>query len=376
MATFRAGFLAAVVVSLVSSGGTTSAQTPAVRRAATLSALLAFPGFFQGQLVVVRGNLATRDQAVLISPTVERSIPLIFKGPSPPDGPVEIRATFWDLGRLQREDPRIQTLGMDRLLPRNSESEWPKPGEVVALIVTDSMSVKVEEGLPTLRLIALEPTRYVGQRVRITGQFRGRNLYGELPQGPGLSQWDFVLHAADAGIWVTGLRPRGRDFNLDVDKRVDTGRWLAATGIVREGRGLVWVEAQQLASATPDVETRNAETPPAQLMGPPPEVIFSDPEDGETGVPLKAVVRLQFSRDMNPESFKGRVHWHYMGAAASVPSSSGVGYDAAKRSLEIRVNADDSSRYQDVIIELGEGIVATDGARLAPWKMSFMFGGQ
>jgi len=376
MLRLRTGFVAAVVVALVSSGGAASAQTPAARRAASAAALLAFPGFFQGQPVVVRGNLATRDQAVLISPSVERSIPLIFKGPSPPDGPVEVRATFWDLGRLQREDPRIQTLGMDRLLPPHPESDWPKPGEVVALIVTDAMSVKPDEGPPTLRQIALEPTKYVGQRVKITGQFRGRNLYGELPQGPGLSQWDFVLHAADAGVWVTGLRPRGRDFNLDVDKRVDTGRWLAATGVVREGRGLVWLEAQLLATATPDVETRNAETPPAQLMGPPPEVIFSDPEDGETGVSLKAVVRLQFSRDMNPESFKGRVHWRYMGAAASVPNSTGVGYDAAKRSLEIRINADDSSRFQDVIIELDEGIAATDGAKLAPWKMSFMFGGQ
>jgi Big-like domain-containing protein len=376
MAKVRTGLVAAVVVALASSGGTAFAQAPAARRAASPAALLAFPGFFQGQPVVVRGNLATRDQAVLISPSVERAIPLIFKGPSPPDGPVEVRATFWDLGRLQREDPRIQTLGMDRLLPRNSESEWPRPGEVVALIVTDAMSVKVEEGPPSLRLIALEPTRYVGQRVKITGQFRGRNLYGELPQAPGLSQWDFVLHAADAGVWVTGLRPRGRDFNLDIDKRVDTGRWLGATGIVREGRGLVWVEAQLLSSATPDVETRNAETPPAQLMGPPPEVIFSDPENGETGVSLKTVVRLQFSRDMNPESFKGRVHWRYMGAAASVPNSTGVGYDAAKRSLEIRISPDDSSRYQDVIIELDEGIVATDGAKLVPWKMSFMFGGQ
>ena len=38
---------------------------------------------------------------------IERSIPLVFKGPSPADGPVELRASFWDLGRLPREDPRI-----------------------------------------------------------------------------------------------------------------------------------------------------------------------------------------------------------------------------------------------------------------------------
>ena len=65
--------------------------------------------------------LVTRDQPVLLSPTIDRSIPLIFKGPSPVDGPVELRASFWDVGRLQREDPRIASLGLDRLLPRGPE---------------------------------------------------------------------------------------------------------------------------------------------------------------------------------------------------------------------------------------------------------------
>jgi hypothetical protein len=385
MLRLRAGVVVAALALLATSAGPSSAQTVSPRRAATPAALLAFPGFFQGQPVVVRGTLATRDQAVLVSPNADRAIPLIFNGPSPPDGLVEVRASFWDVGRLQREDPRIQTLGLNRLLPTNGEGDWPRPGEVVALIVTDAMSVTLADGPPSLRQIALDPSRYVGQRVKITGQFRGRNLYGELPQAPGRSQWDFVLHAADAGLWVTGMRPRGRDMNLDIDKRVDTGRWIEATGVVREGRGLVWIEAQQLATATPDVETRNAETPPAQLMGPPPEVIFSDPEEGETGVALKAVVRLQFSRDMNPESFKGRVHWHYKSvavpgqAAVEVTSeratASQVGYDGAKRSLEIRINADEAAKYQDVTVELDEGIAATDGAKLAPWKMSFILGG-
>ena len=372
----RAGLFAVVFALLVSSGGPTSAQAIMARRAASPAALLAFPGFFQAQPIVVRGTLATRDQAVLVSPTVDRAIPLIFKGPSPPDGPVELRGNFWDIGRLQREDPRIQTLGLNVLLKANGEDEWPRPGQVVAIVVTDAMSVKPADGPPSLRLIALDPSTYVGQRVKITGQFRGRNLYGELPQAPGLSQWDFVLHAADAAVWVTGLRPRGKDFNLDIDKRVDTGRWFEATGVVREGRGLVWLEAQQLATATPDIDTRNAETAPAQLMGPPPEVIFSDPGDGETGVPLKTVVRLQFSRDMNPDTFKGRVHWRYSDATAAMATSTGGDYDRSRRSLEIKLNPDEASRFRDVVVELDEGIAATDGAKLAPWKLTFMFGGQ
>ena len=357
----------------------------APRRAASPATLLAYPGFFQGQLVVVRGNLVTRDQPVLLSPSIERSIPLIFKGTSPVDGPVELRASFWDVGRLQREDPRITTLGLDRLLPRGMEGDWPRPGEVIALTVTDAMAVTPVEGAPSLRHIALEPSSYIGQRVKVVGQFRGRNLYGDAPQGPGLGPWDFVLRGADAAVWVTGLRPRGKGFSLDVGARVDTGTWLETTGIVREGKGLVWIEGQQIALTKPTLETRNAEVPPIPEMGPPPEVIFSDPADGEIDVPLRAPVRLQFSREMNPDTFKDNVRWTFttvdsVGAGADAPREADrtpeFKYDRAKRSLEIRMTLDDSATYRNIILELRDGIAATDGARLKPWRLTFVFGGK
>jgi hypothetical protein len=373
------------VVTLAASSATAPHAQVAPRRAASPAALLTYPVFYQGQLVVVRGNLVTRDEPVLLSPSIERAIPLIFKGPSPIDGPVELRATFWDIGRLQREDPRITTLGLDRLLPRGMEGEWPRPGEVIALTVTDAMAVKPAEGAPSLRAIALEPLAYVGQRVRISGQFRGRNLFGDVPQGPGLSRWDFVLRSADATVWVTGLRPRGKGFNLDTGARVDTGTWLETTGIVREGKGLVWIEAQQLALTKPTLEMKNAEVPPIPQMGPPPEVIFSDPADGELDVPLKAPVRLQFSRDINPDTLKGNVRWTFTTADAvnvgpNTPREphrqAEFKYDRAKRSLEIRLGPDASASYRNVIVELTDGIAATDGARLKPWQLTFSFGAQ
>src|SRR5688572_10939791 len=237
--TLRRRIRTVVVVVLVASSAAAPHAQVAQRRAASPAALLMYPGFYQGQSVVVRGNLVTRDQPVLLSKSIERSIPLIFKGPSPVDGPVELRATFWDVGRLQREDPRIVTLGLDRLLPNGLEGDWPRPGDVIALSVTNAMAVQPSEGAPSLRQIALNPSAYVGQKVRVSGQFRGRNLYGDAPQGPGLSQWDFVLRSGDAAIWITGLRPRGRGFNLDVGARVDTGTWLETSGVVREGKGLV-----------------------------------------------------------------------------------------------------------------------------------------
>lgn len=379
----RTAVAVAVAALFIASAGPLHAQ-PAQRRGTTPAALIAYAGFYQGQPVVVRGTLVTRDQPVLISPTVDRAIPLIFSGPSPIDGPVEIRATFWDLGRLPREDPRLATLGLDRLLQNGVQAEpWPRPGEVVALAVTDAMSVKAADAEPTLRQIALDPSSYVGKRVRITGQFRGRNLYGDLPQGPGLSQWDFVLRAADSAVWVTGLRPRGKGFNLNTGARVDTGNWLEAAGIVKEGKGVVWIEAQQLALTKPDLEIRNAETAPAQLMGPPPEVIFSDPAEGELEVPLRAPVRLQFSRDMNPDSFKGHVRWSFTAADAvnvgattsrEAAQDPAFTYDRARRSLVVQLDLGESGAYRDVVLELLDGIAATDGAKLKPWTLTFSLG--
>ena len=196
--------------------------------------------------------LATRDQPVLLSPNIDRSIPLIFSGPSPIDGPVELRASSGMSDGFSATIRASCRSGLDRLLPQVVEGDWPRPGEVVALAVTDAMSVKPARRRPTLcgRSHWIRPATS-GKRVKVTGQFRGRNLYGDLPQGPGLSQWDFVLRAADAAVWVTGLRPRGRGFNLNTGARVDTGTWLEIAGVVREGKGLVWIEGQQVALTKP-----------------------------------------------------------------------------------------------------------------------------
>ena len=120
-------------------------------------------------------------------------------------------------------------------------------------------------------------------------------------------------------------------------------------------------------------------------MGPPPEVIFSDPAEGEFDVSLKAPIRLQFSRDMNPDTFKGQLRWTFAtvegAAAAANPSRESerhpeFKYDRAKRSLEIRLDLDGSASFRNVLLELLDGIAATDGAKLKPWQLTFAFGAQ
>ena len=355
---------------------------PQIRRATSHAALIAFPGFFQGQPVVVRGMLETRDRGMtLTSPLIERALPVIFQGPSPPDGRVELRAMFIDIGRLDRYDPRIQNQGLGSLLPAGAEEgNWPRPSDIYALVATSGMPVQAAGSDSSLRAVVLEPFAFEGKRVTIAGQFRGRNLYGDLPQAPQVSQWDFVLRSADASIWVTGQRPRGRGFNLDVTRRIDTGHWLEVAGVVRQGKGVTWVEATQVALGTAPAETLTLEVPDLPSVGPPPEVIFSDPLDGDTDVARNTIVRLQFSRDMKPESFKGHVTGRYIPAdsldAASPEASLAVTerYDPATRALELRLAADGLSSVQTLRIHLSEEITATDGAALKPWTLTFTFG--
>jgi hypothetical protein len=103
-------------------------------------------------------------------------------------------------------------------------------------------------------------------------------------------------------------------------------------------------------------------------------VLFSVPLPDDDDVDPGVVVRLQFSRDMDPASFAGRVRVLYPDAEEPPPQSTAV-YRPENRSLEIRFAAP-LARFRTVRVELLEGIAATDGAPLAPWSLTFTTGGR
>jgi hypothetical protein len=175
-------------------------------------------------------------------------------------------------------------------------------------------------------------------------------------------------------VWVSGLRPRGRDFDLDPSARVDTGRWLEVTGTVRQEGTQVWIEGASVRQTTaqqdaPEVVVR---LPPA----PPPRVIFSAPVADDTEVEPATLVRLQFSRPMDGKSFRDKVRVGYaapQGVAPQVPAYTAT-YDPGNRSLEIKFKQP-LERFQRVRVDLLEGITAVDGQGLPPWSLTFMTGG-
>src|SRR5688572_27098469 len=261
-----------------------------------------------------------------------------------PDGSLkayDVTGVFLDVGRLEQGHPRA-TREMIELSERLLKKSWPGLGELTVLVAESAVPAE-PLAAPSLRNVALEPSRYAGSEVTVIGRFRGRNLYGDLPDAPNLSRWDFVLQSADAAIWVTGRRPRAEGIDLSPERRADTGQWLQVRGTVHEDRGLVRIEALDLRAATAPPATPEETVVQVPDKGPPPEVVFSAPTQDETDVEPTTTLRIQFSRDLDPPSIKDQVRMAYVGFVPGDPNWQPppfvATYDTGRRMLELKFKA-------------------------------------
>jgi hypothetical protein len=366
--------------------GTLTDAQPVTRRATSLAALLAYPGFYHGRPIVIVGKVALAANGQLRVSDDAESIHVVFKG-NAPDGLDEVRGEFWDIGRMKSDDIRFSTYDLRTTFKIDPDAPWPRPGEVTAIIAT-AVAPAVVPAAPSVRAIVLNPSRYFDQKITITGQYSGRNLLGDLPDAPGKSRYDFVLRSADAAIWIVNMRPKVRDGNgkeleLGLDARIDTGRWLTVRGTARQGRGLLWIDAEpgSLSLAKPPTETTTEDEQIRVPAGPPPEVIFSAPTADETDVPMATTVRIQFSRDIDQATLKGRVRARYLesqsaerGEPATPAADFTFQYVGANRVLELRFTKP-LERFRTLKVDLLDGILGSDGQPLKPWSLSFSMGG-
>ena len=357
---------------------TPSSGQRAGRRVVTLDLLEEHPHFFHGEEVILQSD--TVGEGVLAYLVDDQHRVLVIDIPPPPSRVperLEIIGTFYDVGRLEPGDPRTVGQPFERLAESLLDKPWPGVGELKLLVAESSQPV-TEPDLVTLRTVALNPDGYLNEDVILTGRFRGRNLYGDLPNSPGESPYDFVLTSADASVWVVGREPKGDDFELDVRARIDTGRWLEVTGRVRVHEGMVILDTGRIRLAEPGADPV-APTKVRLRQGPEPEVIFSTPLENDTDIPTDATVRIQFSRDMDEDSFEGRVRVSYSTLASVATSDepppilSDTSYRGLNRVLEIRFS-EPLVAFQTVNVELLEGVSARDGAMLVPWSLSFFVG--
>ena len=359
---------------------------PQTRKATNLAALLAYPGYYHGRPIVIVGKVGLDKNQLRVTDDAEHSLHLIVKGTAP-DGLDEIRGEFWDIGRMKPDDVRLSTYDLRTVFNIDPDGAWPRPGEVTAIVATAVAPATVPPS-PTIRAIVLNPSRYLDNKIAITGQYSGRNLLGDLPDAPAKSRYDFVLRSADAAIWVINMRPKmkdatNKDLELGLDARIDTGRWLSLRGTVQQGRGLMWLDAEagSLALAKPPTETVTEDEPIRVPAGPPPEVVFSAPTQDEIDVSMTATVRIQFSRDLDQSTLKNRIKASYLESQSverGEPTTPAVEfafqYAAFNRVLEIKFTKP-LERFRTLKIDLLDGILGTDGQPLKPWTLTFALGG-
>ena len=337
------------------------------RHLTTIDALRRFSGYFHLQNVVLRGEFVENGRRMSLRGGDSEMQVMLAEGVTTMAGPVEVRAQLIDVGRLTPSDPRL-----GRYENKPDPDNWPKPGEELVLNVNGVAKAEAES-MPTIRGIALEPWKYEGQSVSITGQFGGRNLFGDVPASPAKDKYDFVLRTTEGAVWITGLRPKGKGFDLNVDARVDTSHWLQVSGVVKRDRTLVLLEAKTIAAAQPPaarVVAEEAPPPPKE----PGEIVFSSPTDRETNVSPGAPVRIQFSRGIDPSTLNGHFRLSYVGGEApgglvDVQATYDVGTHAVVLKLSKPLEA-----FRTVKIELLDGVKTFDGAPVKPWSVTFSLG--
>jgi hypothetical protein len=351
-----------LLVAAVSAGGQTTQ-----RRLTTIDAIRQFPAYFHLQNVLLSGEF-TDDATRLALRSNDAELRVVVEpGVATPRGPVEVRGHVIDVGRLNQDDPRLGNIGEGR-----DRDRWPRPGEELFLRVT-SVAEATTAAAPSIRALALEPWKYEGKKVTITGNFRGRNLFGDMPAAPARSKHDFVLRGAEGAVWVTQLEPRGRGFELDVDRRVDSDRWIEVTGTVVRDKGLVMIEGATLTLAkAPDIQG-----PPSETDAAPPklpvQVVFSSPSEGDTDARPNDTIRIQFSKGLDAKSLPDHTRVTVLGSAGEPKPHKAV-YDAGSRSIAISF-PEPLERFLTVRIEILEGLRGFDGAPVTPWALTFTVGG-
>jgi hypothetical protein len=355
-----------------------AAQPASSRLATSADALVAAPVFYHGKQIAVRSDVEPAGPLMKLAGTAKPIFVFWRDSPSAPRNS-EVRGEFWDVGRLERSDSRFSSINFTPILDAASNGQW--PGRDQVFIVLNATTVESPlPAEPTIRALALAPDHYIGKGVTVTGRFRGANLFADLPQGAGTKgRWDFVLQSADSAVWVSGVRPRGRNFDLDVNARADTGRWVQVAGTVRRTGPLAWIEATSITEAAAPSETAIEITLPPPPPAPAPEIVFSVPAQGDTDVDRAAPIRIQFSRDMDGRTFRDRVRVSYVGpppaGAPATPPAFTARYVDGNRALEIKPSAP-LDRYRTVKIELVEGILSNvDNQPLAPVSLTFTTGG-
>jgi hypothetical protein len=289
--------------------------------------------------------------------------------------PVREIAAHWDDEALKMTGKEVEVTG----LFRSATSQTAGGGSLIngaiqfwKFLGPPEEDEKAVTAAPTLPLESLvtHPDKQEGRLVRVVGQFRGRNLFGDLPSSSERSRSDWVIKDDVFSVWVTGKKPKGTGWELDSSLKRDTGHWIEVIGRVEAKGPIVYLRAvrvMQGAAPKPSAQAQAA-TPPPERPKIPPVVVFALPLDGEADIPRQSRFVLQFSKDMDEATFKGHVVLRYLGR--TMPGDRELDavtsyYDGGRRALT--VDPGDLLRPgRQIELLLLPGIADVDGLALEP----------
>ena len=101
-------------------------------------------------------------------------------------------------------------------------------------------------GLLAIEDLVGRPASLAKETVRVRGQFRGKNLFGDLA-APGAPADAWVIKDGDSAVWVTGRRPKGDGWSLDPESRSDAIRWVEVVGKIETKQGVTFLKASKVA---------------------------------------------------------------------------------------------------------------------------------
>jgi hypothetical protein len=248
-------------------------------------------------------------------------------------------ASSWEYEAMRLLGARLQVVG---LYEPSQQAAFGPAGVLefwkYVTLREDDTSDRARSREVRLRALLQDPAKHSGALVRVLGEFRGRNLFGDLPAASQRGPQDWVLRDEGDAIWVTGKPPRGSGWRLDATLKRDSGKWLEVVGRVQVSQGTVYVRASSVELGRRPTQTNVAPLAAlAERAKAPPQVVFSLPLDGEREIPADARFILQFSNDMEETTFTGRVQLRYAETdPRGVPFPRiVVSYDPGRRALTI-----------------------------------------
>ena len=232
----------------------------------------------------------------------------------------------------------------------------------------EKLGKDVKAAIISLEGLVARAGKMDGQLVRVVGKFRGRNLFADLPARSMRTANDWVIKDSLFAVWVTNKKPKGDGFDLDPSIRRDSNRWVEVIGRPTTRNGVVIIDAAQVTLTQPPTPQADAAPapPPPERPKIPPVIVFSLPLDGESDFDFSGRIIVQFSNDMDEDSFKGRVGLRYEGPA--YPGDPGfeamrVSYNPGAKALIVDPGAPIlRGRVLDLV--LLTGIIDIDGQAL------------